>query len=273
MTRPSGEGVFTPVVARRGRQPWPVLLVYLGTMAVLLLGLLRSPFSYADPRFVVGYLGTELQVAAVLLVCTVLFFKPSGIGWRVPRGGDAALIAPALLMLGLNAAAWACARCTSTAAADSAAVPALHILRTTLLVGLTEEWTYRGVLLATLCTWLGLRRGALVSLLLFGLLHALNLAGGQAPWQVGVQVVMAMVTGATLLLLALGTRSLLVAMLVHGLYDFLVIDRARMVPTDLSSQLSLVALAAGPLLGLYGLWRIARLPDDRVSPYLRPGPG
>lgn len=250
----------------RGFKAPAVGLVYFGTMAVLVVGLLRSPYAYADVRFVVDYFGTELQAAAVLLVCTVLFFNPAAIGLRRPQWDNGELLIPAALLLGLNAAIWAYSRWVSVPTADSATVSAFEILRTTLLVGVTEEWTYRGVMLAALSAWLGLRRGALLSLLLFGLLHVLNLAGGQSPLMVAVQVLMAALTGAVLLLAALATRSLLVPILVHGLYDFLVIDRTRLVPDEVASALTLVALVAGPLLGLYSVRRLWRLPEGAPYP-------
>jgi uncharacterized protein len=241
--------------------PAPVLLVWLGSMALLLWGLLQSPFPYSDPRFVVVYAFTEIKVAAFLALCTLLFLPPRQVGLRAPERADLRLLLPLAIQFTVAFIAWAVAR-WPTLAAPPVSPPALHILHTTMIVGLTEEWVYRGVLFAALSAWLGLHRGAWLSLAAFGLLHALNLAGGQPPVAVAAQVLLAALSGANLLLAALATRSLWVPMVLHGLYDFLVIDRARLaLGDDLSGVFTLLLLAAGPLLGFYSLYRIRRLPD------------
>lgn len=250
----------------RGFRPAPVLLVYLGSMGLLLWGLLQSPFPYSDPRFVVGYAFTEIKVAAFLAVCTLLFLPPRRIGLRAPKWVDGRLLVPLLIQVGIAGVGWAWSRWPTLAAAEPVSPPALHILHTTMIVGLTEEWVYRGVIFAALSAWLGLHRGAWLSLAAFGLLHALNLAGGQSPVAVAVQVVLAALSGANLLLAALATRSLWLPMLLHGVYDFFVIDRARLPQTDdIAGVLSLLLLAAGPLLGLYSLYRLRKLPPG--EPY------
>jgi membrane protease YdiL (CAAX protease family) len=259
------DSTAAPAVPGRRFPPWPVATVYLGSMLLLWLGLRRAAHPYADPHFVLDYLGTELQVAALLAVCTALWFRPAQSGFRRPPACAPGLLLPLALALALNAVAWGVARWQSLPLPATQDISMAGILRTTLLVGLTEEWTYRGVLLAALCAWWGPRRGALAALLAFGLLHLLNVAGGQSLWAGLVQVVLAALTGATLLLAALATRSLWWPVLAHGLFDFFVMDRARMQPTDLSSALTLVVLLMGPLLGLYSLWRILRLPP--AQPY------
>jgi len=252
--------------ADRAPKPVAVLLVYLGSVALLLRGEVVSPFAYADPHFAVDYLATELQVAALLLACTAMFFQPARIGLRWPTLQAAGQLVPLVLQLAIALASWCTARWLSTPLAGSSDLSAWQILRTTLVVGVTEEWVYRGVLLAACSAWWGLRRGAAVSLLLFGALHLLNLAAGQTVQQAALQFALATLSGATLMLAALGSRSLLVPMVLHGLYDFLVIDAARFAPTLPSGAMSLAVLAAGPLLGLYSLVRIARMPAGAPYP-------
>lgn len=240
-------------------------LAYFGAMGILTWGLLHAPHGYADPHFVVDYLSTELQAAAWLLVCTLTWFRPAAIGLRWPQWQNWQGLVPLALLVAVYGAKWGATQLWSTPAQASADIAAHRILITTLAVGLTEEWMCRGLLLAVCSAWLGLHRGAALSLVLFGALHLLNVAGGQSVAAVAIQSVMAALTGAVLLLAALSTRSLLVPVLGHGLYDFFTIDAARFIPTDETSLLTLAALPVGPLLGLYSLYRLHRWPAG--SPY------
>lgn len=243
-----------------------VALVYFGSVALLLWGELRSPFGYADPRFVVHYFGTEMQVAALLALCTWRFFSPASIGWRRPARPHWRDLMPLALLFALAFVAWAVARTQSAPLPASRDVAAWQVLRTTLLVGLTEEWVYRGVLLAAFSAWWGLRRGAVAALLLFGALHLMNVVVGQTLLQASLQFVLATLSGATLMLAALATRSLWLPVVAHGVYDFLVFDTARCAPTATTGLLQLALLALGPLIGLYSLVRILRRGDE-APPY------
>lgn len=254
------------VSAARGFRPWPVLLVYGGSMALLVAGMLRSPFTYGDPRFVAGYVGTELMVLALCALVTAVALPPSRIGLRGPRVHDARLLLPFALLFSVALSVWAWRRWQMTTPLPADAVPAWQILRTTLLVGVTEEWVYRGVLFAALSHWLGLRRGAVLSVLLFGALHLLNMAAGQSFGAVAVQFLLASLSGASLLLVALALRSLPLGMLLHGLYDFLVFDSARLPATEGGQVLSLLVLATGALTGLYSFIRVARLQGGEPYP-------
>lgn len=243
---------------------WPVVAAWLGSMVLLFAGLVDSPFRYGDARFVAHYVGTEAAVAAWLALLTFVFLSPRRCGFRVPEWAEPSALAPLLLQLGLAALTWGWLRSQAPAGAG-AEPPAWQLLRTTLLVGLTEEWVYRGLLLALLTHCWGWRRGAGLSLVAFGALHWLNLGGGQSLAAVLIQSVLAALSGATLLLAAVGTRSLLVPMLAHGLFDFFVIDGSRLPHGPTGDQLALLLLAAGPLIGLFSLWRLMRHP--RGEPY------
>lgn len=90
----------------------------------------------------------------------------------------------------------------------------------TLLVGCFEELMTRGVLLV------GLRRRLpefwvwVASCVLFGLLHLLNVLAGAALGTTVLQVVFAMSFGSTLYLARRFSRTLVVPVLLHGLWDF-----------------------------------------------------
>jgi membrane protease YdiL (CAAX protease family) len=248
-----------------------VAAAYLGSVGLLLWGLLTAQHGYADPHFAVEYLRTELLVAAWLLVCTLIWFKPSAIGWRLPEWQHWQGLLPLAVLVGVYGAKWAYARQVGILDPAGADIGMHQILATTLTVGLTEEWVYRGIMLAACSAWLGLRRGMALSLVLFGALHWLNAAGGQSLVMVLVQSVLAALTGAVLLLAALSTRSLLLPMLGHGLYDFFTLDAGRVAFTHELELLTLLALPVGPLMGLYALYRLHQWPRHGAPyPWAKP---
>jgi membrane protease YdiL (CAAX protease family) len=243
-----------------------VAVAYLGSIGLLWWGLLTARHAYVDPHFAVEYLRTELLVAAWLLACTLIWIKPSAIGLRLPEWRHGPGLVPLAALVGVYGAKWAYCRLVGTLAPAGADIDPLQILATTLTVGLTEEWMYRGIMLAACTAWLGLRKGMAWSLVLFGGLHWLNAAAGQSVAMVLLQSVLAALTGAVLLLAALSTRSLLLPMLGHGLYDFFTIDSARVTFTHELEVLTLLALPVGPLLGLYALLQLRRWPLQQ-APY------
>ena len=90
-----------------------------------------------------------------------------------------------------------------------------------LLVGFAEELATRGVLVV------GLREGGsaelvvwLVSSVLFSLLHAMNALFGQSGRATLVQLASAFVAGTALYVTLMSTGTLIVAMILHALWDF-----------------------------------------------------
>lgn len=159
-------------------------------------------------------------IAAVALALVV-----TGIGWwriattDVRRGGPGwAAVAPALILLveiaRLVTVAW-----------DGRPVAYFVLLGlATLLVGFFEETMARGVLLV------GLRRRLpelwvwMVSSAVFGCLHLLNALAGQALGTTIEQVVFAAAFGSVLYVARRLTRTLVVPMLLHAVWDFGVIS-------------------------------------------------
>jgi len=87
------------------------------------------------------------------------------------------------------------------------------------LVGFVEETYFRGMMLQVL-----LRRGpwqaVIISSLLFGIMHLLNVAGGANLVATLLQVVYAVAIGLMYAALALRTRTILPLIVIHGLTDF-----------------------------------------------------
>lgn len=98
---------------------------------------------------------------------------------------------------------------------------------TMLLVGLTEEITFRGIMLVGGRQILGSEvRALLFSSALFGLFHLPNALIGQDLGPSVVQVVQTAVIGSVLYLVRRTSGSLIVAALFHGAYDWLLIQGA-----------------------------------------------
>lgn len=243
-------------------KPWLVLLVYLISLVLLLMGAINAPYGYGDPQLVAGFWITELVVALMLLLATWAFFPAGRIGLRMPQLVRPWQLMPLLLLLGSAVAVWAFVRLTLHPAILLDNVLSLKILRTTMLVGVSEEWMYRGLLLAALSRWFGLRRGALLSLFLFGALHLFNLVSGMPPLYAVMQFFMTMLIGATFVLAAVGTRSLVIPMLAHGIYDFCVIDTLSTIESGARSWPILIVSATGLVCGLLSLVWIIRLNGD-----------
>lgn len=250
---------------------WLVALVYLVSLSLLLLGAMHAPYSYGDPRLVAGFWLTELVVALMLLLATWAFFPAGRIGLRRPRLVRPRQLLPLLLLVGAAIAVWAYVRVTLHPAIVIDNILSLKILRTTLLVGVSEEWMYRGLLLAVLSRWFGLRRGAMFSLLLFGALHLFNLISGMTLVYGLLQFGMTILIGATFVLAAIGSRSLLIPMLAHGIYDFCVIDTLTSVEAGASAWPILIVSAMGLICGLFSLVWIARLKGQ--EPFVDENPG
>jgi membrane protease YdiL (CAAX protease family) len=241
---------------------WLVGLIYLISLGLLLHGALHINNHYGSAPFVVRFWTTELQVAILLIVSTLAFFPAARIGLRPIQWGNARQALPILILTGTAMVVWCIARFSQPAYVATDNILSLQILRTTLLVGLSEEWMYRGLLLVVLIRWFGTRRGALLSLLLFGVLHLLNLVAGVSVVYSIAQFFITMLIGASLLLAAFATRSLLIPMLAHAIYDFCVVDIGQLLHADSGPWAILTIFGTGLLCGGYSLYCIVRLPDS-----------
>lgn len=243
-------------------QRWLVILVYLISLGLLLRGALIIKHHYAPAPYVVRFWTTELQVAILLFICTLAFFPAARIGLRPISRFNIRQVLPILILTGTTMLVWCIVRFMQPVYIATDNILSLQILRTTLLVGLTEEWMYRGLLLVVLIRWIGTRRGTLLSLLLFGLLHLLHLAIGVSVLYSVAQFFMTMLIGASLLLAAFATRSLILPMLAHAIYDFCVVDIGQFLYVDSGPWAMLTIFGTGLLCGIYSLYCIMRLPDS-----------
>lgn len=152
----------------------------------VLLAVVTTWFGWWDAALFPGSIGPAWVLVVPGLFALVALINISLIGWRAPRSR----LLP-LLLVG------------------------------TLLVGFAEELATRGVLAV------GLREAGasevvvwLVTSVLFSLLHAMNVLFGQPGRTTVLQLVLAFFAGSALYVTVMSTGSLLVAMVLHALWDF-----------------------------------------------------
>ena len=152
----------------------------------VLLAVVTTWFGWWDAALFPGAIGPAWVLVVPGLFALVALINISLIGWRAPG----ARLLP-LLLVG------------------------------TLLVGFAEELAARGVLAV------GLREAGasevvvwLVTSVLFSLLHAMNVLFGQSGRTTALQLVLAFFAGSALYVTVMSTGSLLVAMVLHALWDF-----------------------------------------------------
>lgn len=94
------------------------------------------------------------------------------------------------------------------------------VLVNTLLVGLSEEWAFRGVLFQGLRSRLSVWPALIATTLMFGGVHVLNVITTGNLGEAVVQAVAAAMSGTVMIALLLRTGSLWVPIAYHALWDF-----------------------------------------------------
>lgn len=237
---------------------WLIGAVYIISMVLLTLGEIYSPVPYTDPLFVVEYFWTELQVAGLLLLATAFFLDWKRIGFTIPIFTDAKKLIPLLLVTAAGFAAWFIGLVTLPEGTQYDLGTALKVWRTTAVVGLTEEWMYRGILFVFFSRWFGLKKGAFIAMLFFGILHLINLVGGVPLPAATFQFFNTMILGSVFILASVGTRSLLFPIICHGLYDLFVIEATRMHGLGSLQYGSLVTVLISIPVGIYCIIQITK---------------
>jgi len=136
-----------------------------------------------------------------------------------------------------------------------------------LLVGFSEELLTRGLLIVGLRPAMKEPMVWFVTSLLFGLMHGLNIIGGQAVGTTLQQIVFAFVLGTAFYVTRRVTGTLLVCMVLHAVWDFGSIGNEATDGTNLSGLF--VILTA--ILGLFAVWKLLRVPS--TTPAAEPAVG
>jgi membrane protease YdiL (CAAX protease family) len=206
-----------------------------------------------DLSSVVRGIVVPMGVGSVLLAIVT-----SGLGWwgpaltQSPRSGPTwALVVPVVLavaaLLGLTSIDW-------RSPAARSVLPALAL--GCLFVGFAEELGTRGLVLvgARDSGWSELA-AALLSMVVFSLVHAMNGLYGQSWRQTGVQLALTFVAGAAFYVTRMTTGSLVVAMVLHAVWDFGLLG-TRATGRELRPAQA-AAVAAVYLSGIGSVWFVA----------------
>ena len=122
---------------------WPlVAAVFLIGMGLFLAGILHSTYGYEDPRFVIGFFGTELQVTVFLAFVTVWLLQLDRIGLRLPRWPGAGRLAPLAILAAVILGSWWVTRLSLPEGVVPDTADAWLVLRSTVFVGINEEWIF-----------------------------------------------------------------------------------------------------------------------------------
>jgi len=141
----------------------------------------------------------------------------------------------------------------------------IFVLINTMLVGVSEELMFRGVILHGALSRFNIWPAILLTTVLFGAVHVLNGFTTGDFLSSMAQAMAATLSGMYFLALRLRTRSLFPGMLIHGLFDFALMTSTvamrtgRLPTTEGSAALSFPLNFVAPIifilpLFIYGLW-------------------
>ena len=200
---------------------WFVALLELAVIVVYLLVGTAAHFTRVSDEGVTGIATVVLSVLATGLLSALGWWRMVGFR-RAARARDLLWFLPLLLpvllslILGLD---------------FRSGVQTVELLLLTLLIGFSEETIYRGLMLQALKAR-GPWTAAIVTSVLFGLSHSLNLLSGKSGTEILMQVGYALAIGLGFAAVALRTNLLWPLILIHALIDFTsFLGRAELSPT------------------------------------------
>ncbi|MBK9443873.1 MAG: CPBP family intramembrane metalloprotease [Comamonadaceae bacterium] len=192
-----------------------VLITYVGWLLLTLFGMRWASDGSKKPLVdtVTHGISWNLVMAVGLLALTTVWMRWHDLKFVVPRPVSSLKVlwfpAVYLLLFGLLAAV--------TGFPPGQTV--LFVLLNTLLVGLSEEWMFRGALFQGLRSVLPMWPSILLTSLLFGGVHILNVFTTGQLGETVVQSVAAFMTGLVMIALLIRTGSLWVPIVYHALWD------------------------------------------------------
>ena len=239
------------------------LLTYVGWTLVTLFGLRWA--SDGTPRPLIETvshgISWNLAMAVALLAVVTVAMRWRDLGFVAPRPRWLRLLWFPALYLVLFAL-------TPAALGLPPTRLLVFIAINTVLVGLSEEWMFRGVLFRGLRTRLSTWPALLISSVLFGGVHVLNVFVTGQLFDSGIQAVAATLSGVVFMALLLRTGSIWVPIAYHALWDFgTFVTAAAQGAQAATPDLAKGGLWAVPVLlvlpnVLYALVLLRKVPND-----------
>ncbi|WJL96947.1 type II CAAX endopeptidase family protein [Microbacterium sp. ET2] len=242
---------------------WIGVAIFLGYVAVVFTvqALSGIPYTELDASGANLFFGAGLSlvISAILLAITTTL-----LGWWRPAlfdrhraGHKWPIIAPAIMVVGLvmNLVA------TDWGSYDGAFFAASIVL---LLVGFTEELTTRGLLLTGLRSRLSEVWVWLITSVLFGAMHFINVLTGQPVGPTIQQVVLAFGAGTIFYVLRRVTGSLIWAMILHGFWDFSTFAVSQGTPASFAGFSGILEILA-IIVALVSVPFVVRGADERLD--------
>ncbi|MBO4391648.1 MAG: CPBP family intramembrane metalloprotease [Lachnospiraceae bacterium] len=194
-----------------------IFMVILKTSTVLLM---KLPIAYWYYRLLVEIIAAALAVGAVFLTGNQSILKEKGRPW-----GNYAVPVILIVLYFLVSTAGAFIHNLTAGSAFLPLPQILSYITTILLVGIAEEFLFRGAIMGKLMSAFNARRksGAYVSVFisgfLFGLVHISNIINGTAPISAVLQAISAMGIGFVLGALYYRSRNIWLMAALHAMID------------------------------------------------------
>lgn len=173
-------------------------------------------YTYTEPEMTRSLIFTMIIITIFTLTVWFKFFKPYGLEKIDKRGLKSFL--PFIIMIGILTILLI----VNAKNLGNLDVELILIIGTTvLLVGISEELMYRGILLNSFLEKSSKIKAILLSSLFFSLLHLPNLLGGtQIAAQIS-QLINTFIMGLFFAVMAIKLKNIVPLMIYHGLWDFI----------------------------------------------------
>lgn len=233
-----------PIIAVLGA----VLYTGLMGLGMLMMNKLFG-YNYSQPEmvFVIAYV--EIVLTLFVIVLIGMFFKWRDIGFNQFEKGAFVWLIPHLLVIsGMTVVFFSDLIGMWTIIDSKQQILMLYVGFTTLLVGISEEMMYRGIVLHSFTHEKRRVKGVLISSLCFSLLHSVNVLGGFSIENVGMQLITTFIFGFCFANLALKVKHLFPLILFHWLWDFVIIG-SEIIGSS-ASQIIIYVLPINILMGV-----------------------
>lgn len=206
-------------------------------------------------------IGPSWGLALAFLIGVTLFLNRPAVGLREP------VSARSLLLLWVPVVYLAVMLFFASASTPLPLRTAVIVIANTIMVGMSEELMFRGILFEGLLTRLRIWPAALLSSVAFGVVHVLNgLATGQ--WiDASIQALSAFMLGIGFMAIRIRTGSLYPMMIVHAIWDVLLIWQVMAPGEDAQAREPLGGYDITPIwtalpMLVFGLFLMRRLQRD-----------